>query len=128
MDISTQNLVARLAMLTYDVTGADTGLLDYAIENAKDYVKTYCNIKRIPAELNRAVINVAAGMFLYEKAAVGALKGTALAPERAASVSEGDVSVSYDSNASVTVKALIDDLKQGGTDKHLLDKFRRLKW
>jgi hypothetical protein len=100
------------------VTGKDE-LLQFALDTVIDEVKNYCNITEIPAELDNIILRMTADVWRSEG------YGNESKPQTAASVSRGDVSVSFDgkSTASISgVKSVLDDYRAQ------LAAFRKLRW
>lgn len=131
MNIKNDDVVKRLESLGYNVSENDMALIEYAINGVEQYIKNFCNITIIPAELYYVAVDMAAGTLLKTKTSIGEPVSDNIDFEagRISSITEGDVSVSYgyDSNTSSAAKyALLLD-KLCNRDAELIT-FRKLRW
>lgn len=67
----------------------DDALIEFAIDDAEEIIKNYCNIPEIPDRLDYTSIRMAIDIFRNESIGHESAEGRVL------SVSEGDTSVSY---------------------------------
>lgn len=131
MSIKNDDVVKRLESLGYNVSESDMVLIEFAINGAEQYIKNFCNITAIPAELFYVAIDMAAGTLLKTKSSIGepVCDNIDFEAGRINSITEGDVSVSYgyDSDTSSAAKyaALLDKLCNRDAE---LVTFRKLRW
>lgn len=131
MKINSENVVERLITLGYDINEGDVITLNFIIESVEQYIKNFCNIKEIPEELYSVAVDMAAGKLLKAKQATGVkvCANIDFDKENIKSISEGDVSITYNSDNSNSkvnkYNKLIDSLCN--RDRELL-AFRRLRW
>ena len=98
------------------------GVLSFVLETVTDMALNYCNLDEIPPRLENIVVRMSADLYRSEG------YGQTAAPQVAQSVTRGDVTVSYGSNASAAAeitgagKSLLDDYRAQ------LNAFRRLRW
>lgn len=117
-------MLAKLARLLGKQPGGDSdALLRDALDDAMDVVKNYCNITEIPRELESTVVKMARDVWRAE----GYGQDTPAAS--VASVSRGDVSVSYTSGSGDNYS---DANNQGGAGfarayQKILNSFRVLR-
>ena len=96
------------ALFKYEATHDDDDLIEYAIQERIDYVKTYCNISTIPEIMNTQIIRMIIGEVLYQKYTLGGAE--ALGIETIALVSgitEDDTSFDFDNTNEKSGDALI---------------------
>ena len=124
-------VVLRLAMLGYVVTEDDKTGLEYLISRCEKDILDNINHKVLPDGLFYILVDMAAGQFMYNKKAAGALEGFDFeAPAK--SISEGDVSVTFAgaSDGVLTAEARFDALLN--TLMHpaesTLAAYRRMRW
>lgn len=97
-------------------------VLTFVLDAVTDLVLSYCNLDEIPPRLESVVVRMAADQVRSEG------YGQAAAPQTAQSVTRGDVTVSYGSNASAAAeitgagKSLLDDYRSQ------LNAFRKVRW
>lgn len=97
-------------------------VLAFVLDSVTDLVLGYCHLDEIPPRLESVTVRMAADQFRSEG------YGQTAAPQAAQSVTRGDVTVSYGSNASAAAeitsagKSLLDDYRAQ------LNAFRRLRW
>lgn len=92
-------------------------ILQFVLGDVKQIVKDYCHIKEIPKELNTTVLKMAIDMYRNEnlgeeESSLGSIS----------SITEGDTSISYRSNAAEFKDSLLNDYKAQ------LNKYRKLVW
>ena len=103
-----------------DITAPDSNItftLEFILEDVNEIVKSYCNITEIPSALNNTVIKMAIDM--YRRQGLGS-EETPLGS--ISSITEGDVSISYRSNATEIKDSLLTNYKSQ------LSKYRKLVW
>ena len=88
-------VTARLSALGYTVTETDSAALDYNIKKAETTLKVRTNQLEVPEGLFYVWADMAAGMFLTDKKASGALSEVYDFDAPAKSISEGDTSVTF---------------------------------
>ncbi len=124
--IRKEDVVLRLNTLGYNADNGDTLTLEMSIRGTEEYIKNYCNIKKIPCRLYNTAVDMCCGVFLKTKNSIGALEGYDV-KSALVNVTEGDVSISYGKGTSSQelFNMLIDKL----TDKEgLLVCCRKLSW
>lgn len=121
------DIINRLEQMGYTVTETDNIILKFICEKVENHIKNFCNVNEIPDGLKQVYVDMVCGEFLHEKSSLNLL-GDFNVDEAIASVTMGDVSVSYDKNASPATKlqALIDGLKNQKVGD--LVCYRKLKW
>lgn len=131
MNIESKDVVKRLETLGYSINDGDADTLQSAINGVEQYIKNFCNIFDIPTELYFVAVDMAAGTLLKTKSSIGlaVCDNIDFESDNIKSISEGDTSVTYnsDSKSSATAKynALLDRLCN--RDNELI-AFRRLRW
>ena len=128
------DVVIRLSQLGYTVPQSDTpdAAVTYAIDRAAEKIKANINRTDIPDGLHYTWVDVAAGLFLFDKKAAGQL-GEGLdftAPTK--KITEGDVSVEFAgaTDGSNTPEARFDKLLNSliNPPAYLFARFRRFVW
>ena len=94
MDIL-DKVTERLAMLGYTAGESDSKGITYNIEKAEKDLKARTNLSEVPEGLSDVWIDMAAGMFLSDKKAIGGLGESYDFSAAVKSVSEGDTSVTF---------------------------------
>ncbi len=129
--IDVQDVITQLKAYGYNSTDDDTLSIRLAIEKAEEYIKNFCHLKEIPVELYNIAVEIAAGNILKTKLSIGENVNDLIDMEACniASITEGDVSVSYnsgsDNNNVSWYTAFIDSLISRDND---LMHFRKLRW
>lgn len=91
--------------------------VQFALDDAEQIIKDYCHIDEVPEALNNTVIKMAIDSYRNENL------GEEVSPLGSiSSISEGDTSVSYRSNAAEFKDSLLKDYKSK------LNKYRKLVW
>ena len=121
-----QKVIARLADVGYMVSDDENAALTFLIGKTEEYIKNYCNIAEVPAELEYAEIDAIAAEYLSNRAMYGGLDDTAIKLSKISSVTEGDTSVSYADDGSITVNAWYETSRRA-LELDMLP-FRRLRW
>ncbi|MDO5388155.1 MAG: hypothetical protein Q4F63_02885 [Clostridia bacterium] len=127
--IGFEDVIIRLEGLNYNISEGDEITLEGAMREAENYIKIFCNIKEIPKELNDIWADMAAGIFLKNKIAVGenVCEGIDFEGEGIKTITEGDVSVTYTDDSGALAK--YDKLIEGLCNKDdILVSYRRLRW
>lgn len=103
------------------VEDVDDSLLDFIYNAEKQHILNFCNRSDLPEELEKELIQMAAGRYILIK------KGEILGDnaEIVTSVSEGDVSVSFNAD---TPSERLDSLIAYLTRERDLVCYRKLKW
>lgn len=118
----------RLKMLGIDeLNKQDEVTIACLAEEKERDILNYCNLKRLPPELENNVIKSVCGEMLRIKKLSGEVAGISLAAA-VSSLSEGDVSFSFDSSISPEKRldAVIDSLI--ASQQKNLNSFRKLRW
>lgn len=120
----------RLTALGYTVAGADDVAIRYNIEKAELILKTKTNLHEIPTELFYIWVDMAAGMFLADKKAAGALSEQYDFSAPAKSISEGDTSVSFAIADTGSTEDQFDTMisKMIHPNEETILAYRRLQW
>lgn len=115
MDI-TEEATQRIKACGYDGE-VDTSYLSLLQGDQEQYIKDFCNISTIPAELQHVLSKRTAGAFLREQYALGTVGG-----DDVSSITEGDVSMSFGNATKLkdVITAYLDDSE--------LMHYRRLAW
>lgn len=126
-------LMAHKKLNGYGYEGVDVEMLTLHALSVREFILNYCNIEKMPKGLMFTYVNMICASYLElyvvknyvnsednEKAIAGAI----------ASITEGDVSVTYKDNASsdkiLNAKALIGSLMDGY--RAYLTRYRRMVW
>ena len=119
-----QDVISRLRDLGYDAIENDSSIA-YAINRAKERILNDINCTEIPEGLRCTFIDMACGYYLQDMKATGTLE-TGNSP--VSSITEGDVSVSFDTNLTPDAKlsALVQSLIN--PNPSLFSRYRRVKW
>lgn len=131
MNIRSEDVVERLITLGYNLEEGDTLTLEKEIIRVEEYIKNFCNVRKIPWGLYSVAVDMAAGELLKEKLSTGTktCDGIDFENDNIKQITEGDVSITYnsDNSNSTTAKynALIESLCK--RDRELL-AFRKLRW
>ena len=88
-------VITRLAALGYSVVDTDNAVLEYNISKAEAQLKAETNQREVPEGLFYVWVDMAAGLFLTDKKAAGALAEIYDFDAPAKSISEGDTSVTF---------------------------------
>lgn len=122
-------VLRRLVSLGYTLKEDDEWALCFAMQGVENRIKNSCNITSIPDGLFNVAVDMTCGEFLFTKKQTGQLTLESLDLTGAiASVSMGDTSVSFDSNASDEDKLnqLLNYLMTKGEGEFVC--YRKLKW
>ncbi len=122
-------VLQRLVSLGYKLKENDDWILCFAMQNVENHIKNTCNITSIPDGLFNVAVDMVCGEFLFAKKQSGQLEITDLDLTGAiTSLSEGDVSISFDTNSTDEEKfnLLINHLMTKGKGDFVC--FRKLKW
>jgi hypothetical protein len=123
--ITSKQVANKLKLLGYDIPDGESEILEILIDEVRDYILNYCNIKEVPTELNSCWATLVCQKYLQNKLALGDME--VVENGNISSVSEGETSISYDnSNSSVArMQRLIDKL---GKVENQLVSYRKVKW
>ena len=131
MNIKNDDVVKRLETLGYNVNDSDLTLIQLTINGVEQNIKNFCNIIDIPSELYAIAVDMAAGTLLKTKSSIGenVCDSIDFESDNVKSISEGDVSVTYNSDSSSSATAKYNALleKLCNRDNELI-AFRRLRW
>ena len=105
--------------VVYEIEEQTDEILLFVSERSIEMVKGYCNIEQLPKELKNVCVEIA--MLLYDNENYGEEQKSA----RLKSITEGNVSVSYQNEASSWREQKNILMK---TFSEELDKFRKMKW
>lgn len=129
MDIY-NDVVVRLGQLGYTVeTGtAPDAAVNYSINRAAEKIKANINRTDIPDGLHYTWVDMAAGLFLFDKKAAGQLGEGFDFSAPTKKITEGDVSVEFDGGS--TPEARFDKLLENliNPPAYLFARFRRFVW
>ncbi len=127
MDIL-DKVTGRLESLGYIVESLDTAALRYDIDKAESDLKARTNLSELPEGLLYVWIDMAAGLFLSDRKAVGALGESYDFAAAVKSVSEGDTSVTFGDASTVDnqFNALLAKMIHPNAD--IIARYRRLVW
>lgn len=123
-------VVERLASLDYTISEGDKSAAVYSINKAEASLKASTNQFILPDGLFYVWTDMAAGIFLTDKKASGALAEVYDFSAPVKSVSEGDTSVTYAVTDSGTFESKFDTMldKMLHPDPETILKYRRLAW
>lgn len=130
MQFNESQVINRLEGLGYVLKPGDNLTLGFLIGKIESDILNFCNIDTLPDAAVYIAIDMVCGEFLQDKKSAGALilNGIDINTADVKSISEGDTSVSFDSNsqnAAQKADVLINSLL---ASKNNLYKFRRLAW
>lgn len=102
--------------------------LNFSKNRAESYIKSFCNISEIPQALYYVWCDIACGYFLQDGLLLNNISDIDLSVGVEKSITEGDVSVTYDGSTSQEdkTKNLIENLLNGHNSE--LIKYRKLVW
>ena len=122
-------VIQRLQSFGYDVTEDDVWQLCFVMQKVRNHINNSCNTTSVPDGLFHVAVDMTCGEFLFTKKQTGQLTLASLDLTGAiASVSMGDTSVSFDSDASDEDKLnqLLNYLMTKGEGEFVC--YRKLKW
>lgn len=110
--VAFEDVTARLAMYGLNVTEEQRGAVEYAVNLAFERLTAAINRTEIPQTMKSTFIDVAAGIYLQNQRAGKMLTAESddAAGKAIKHISEGDVSVDYDTTAASTNTAYINAL------------------
>ena len=120
----------RLKMLGYTPAEPDTLAISYNIEKAERKLSALTNQTTLPAGLQSVWVDMAAGYFLTDKKASGALADMYNFSAPAKSISEGDTSVTFAIADTGSFEDQFDAMlvKLVTPDDDIIMRYRRLLW
>lgn len=123
-------VITRLAALGYSVVDTDNAVLEYNISKAEAQLKAETNQREVPEGLFYVWVDMAAGLFLTDKKAAGALAEIYDFDAPAKSISEGDTSVTFAIADTGSFEDQFDTMlaKMITPDPDLIIAHRRLVW
>lgn len=103
-------------------------IIEASVKRAVNYIKVYCNIRKIPSKLSCEVIDYACGIALETMKNCGVLKSSSLSTDRSAKqITEGDVSVTFETGSSDSDK--VDSITAALKDiDGILAAYRKIVW
>ncbi len=124
--INADSVITRLKDFGVNVDESDLKSIECTILSTEAYIKNFCNIEIIPVELYYTAVDMCCGTFLKTKVSTGDVDAISPVGD-VASITEGDVSVSYKSGTSsgVIMRSIIDNLCNKNSE---LISFRKLRW
>ena len=126
------DVTARLMSLGYTVKDGDDAEISYSVGRASEEIKANINRTEIPRGLYYTHIDMAAGLFLKNKKALGKLGESFNFQAPAKSISQGDISVTFAGAAdgSLSPEARFDSMVESlvSPPKNVFSAFRRMKW
>ena len=122
-------VLKRLVSFGYILKEDDSWELSYVISSVENHIKNSCNTTSIPEGLSNVAVDMICGEFLMNRKNLGKLEISDLDLTGViTSISEGDVSVSFDTNST-------DEEKFNQLMNHLMTKgkgdfvcYRKLRW
>lgn len=125
--MDTVSVTERLKQIGYTVVETDEPLLAYVVNMIQQKIKNLCNTSDIPATLDYAANEMAAGEFLSIKRSTDSLTGFDF-EAAVKSIAEGDTTVTFTGTVSseTLFDALVDKMIKG--HKAELAKHRRIVW
>lgn len=131
MDIF-NDVCLRLSGLGYTVRDDDTPDIGYAVNRAAERIKADIGRADIPEGLHCTFVDMAAGLFLFDKKAADGLGAGFDFSAPAKKITEGDVSVEFSgqSDGSLTPEARFDKLvdRLMNPDAFIFARYRRFIW
>ena len=122
-----ESITERLAFYGYEPSVEDETALTFLLSKTVNHVKDFCNLTIVPGELESTMVECVTLEFLQALSLSGRLDDVNITVDKVSSISEGDVSISYDSSSSKqTLSDACEKAKQQ-LDAELLP-FRRLRW
>lgn len=123
-------VVSRLAELGYVATDIDNTAIRRNIDKAEAQLRAETNQREVPEGLFYAWVDMAAGLFLSDKKAAGALNDIYDFSAPAKSISEGDTSVTFAIADTGSFEDQFDAIlaKMTTPDPDLIIAYRRLVW
>lgn len=131
------DVVTRLRQLGYTLSedGSPDTAISYSIERAAEKIRANINRPEIPEGLHCTWVDMAAGLFLWDKKAAGRLSEGGMSFDLSApakKITEGDVSVEFmgASDGSQSPETRLDKLIDSliNPPAYLFTRFRRLVW
>lgn len=123
-------VVSRLAELGYVATDIDNTAIRRNIDKAEAQLRAETNQREVPDGLFYVWVDMAAGLFLSDKKAAGALNDVYDFSAPAKSISEGDTSVTFAIADTGSFEDQFDAMlaKMTTPDPDLIIAYRRLVW
>lgn len=126
-------LMALKKLNGYGYEGVDVEMLTLHALSVREFILNYCNIEKMPKGLKFTYVNMICASYLelyVVKNYVNSEDNEKAIAASIASITEGDVSVTYKDNASsdkvLNAKALIGSLMDGY--RAYLTRYRRMVW
>lgn len=128
------DVVMRLSQLDYTVPKGDApdAAVTYSIDRAAEKIRANINRTEIPEGLHYTWVDMAAGLFLFDKKAAGQLGEGFDFSAPTKKITEGDVSVEFvgATDGSSTPEARFDEMLKSliNPPAYLFARFRRFVW
>lgn len=128
------DVVMRLSQLGYTVPKGDApdAAVTYSIDRAAEKIRANINRTEIPEGLHYTWVDMAAGLFLFDKKAAGQLGEGFDFSAPTKKITEGDVSVEFvgATDGSSTPEARFDEMLKSliNPPAYLFARFRRFVW
>ena len=122
-------VLKRLVSFGYFLKEEDSWELSFVMMSVENQIKNSCNTSSIPEGLSHTAVDIACGEFLMNRKNTGRLEISDLDLHGAiASISEGDVSISFDTGSTDEQKfnQLMNFLMTKGKGDFVC--YRKLKW
>lgn len=129
--IDVEAIIEKLRFFGYSADESDINLIKYFLSDVIQYIYNFCHINEIPKELFKTVIDMTVYKFLKMKLATGVKINDFIDFSSCgiASITEGDVSVSYNnSDKNKLVNIFMTELDNLGNKDRELIAFRKIKW
>lgn len=117
----------RLKTLGYEFVHEDSWLMGFVVQKVENYIKSSCNLDEVPEGLFAIEVDMVCGEFLSAKKQSGQLSEFDFEPV-VRSISEGDTSVSYATEDTVSQKfdTLLERMAHPNSDEFA--RYRRVQW
>lgn len=114
-----------LEALGYTVLPGDEWLLDFLTRKIEKDIQSACNVAQVPDALHETAVKMVAGEFLLAKKGADQLNGFDV-DGAVKSITEGDVSITFEGTPEQRLDALIDYLRHYNSGA--LAAYRCIKW
>lgn len=102
--------------------------IDYAIKSEKQDILNFCALEELPVELEHILVKRVIGNLLHFIVQIKGNEGVNIDSMGVKSISEGDISISYNTNLdrSKLIFDFINEAREYGKEE--LYSFRKLRW
>lgn len=131
MKIKYTEVAERLKSFGCNIAEGDELTIQFAINGTEEYIKNFCNLPEVPDELHYTAVDMCCGTYLKTKRSLGidVCDSIDFDAEAVKSITEGDVSVTYNSDGKTGKAALFDALLNKLCNRNAeLVTFRKLRW